>query len=130
MTALVKNHWYTENKAMVFDSGVDKRITVLEQLMLRHSEREEQEMQLTNKQLDDINTSIARLSEALIQQSNRIEIASRDTLDKVRLEYATKKELNGGLNSLRDSAKIMWLAIISFSAIIAFVANLFIQYIK
>lgn len=95
--------------------------------MVTHAKREEEEMHLTNKQLEEINGTLIKLSEALILQSNKIEISSRDTLDKARVEFATKAELNGAIKSIRDSAKLIWLAILAFAGVSAFVINAVIE---
>jgi hypothetical protein len=109
----------------------DKRISLLETHMFAHTKREEEEMKLTNAQLEEINTTLIKLSEALILQNGKIEISSRDTLEKARENFATKDELNKSLRTVRElissNVKLAWTIILVFSGIIGFTLNALIQ---
>ena len=104
---------------------------MLETHMLTHTKREEEEMHLTNKQLEEINDTLVKLSEALIHQDSKIEITNRDLFDRSREEFATKDELNRAMKSIRDlissNVKLAWTMIIIFSGVIGFTLNALIQ---
>ncbi|MBE0435218.1 MAG: hypothetical protein IBX56_05370 [Methylomicrobium sp.] len=102
----------------------DKRLTLLEDRFMRHMQLEEETMAMLRDSGHEQSEKIDRLCDTVGTLNNKID---KDTLNTdikiaksadelksyVRSNYATHSELTSGLNTLRESAKLIWLAIVA-----------------
>lgn len=96
---------------------------MLEDQVMRHMEREEATMKKHGEKIDFIADSVGKLSEQLqvdtLQTEIKIARAQEETRNHVRDNYATRREVNDGLASIRDSARLIWFTIVACVAVIA-----------
>lgn len=101
----------------------DKRLSILEDRFMRHMEIEEETMKTLKENSRDQGEKIDRLCDAVSTLHNKIDTdslntdikiakASEELKSHVHTNYATRRELNNGLNTIRDSAKLIWIAIV------------------
>lgn len=112
----------------MFDTG--KRLTLFEKYMEHHMTQQNkanEETHVMNNKLDDINVSLKNLSESVIKQNGKIEITARDVLDTADKRYISKDTFNAALKSLREQARLVWIAIGVFAAIVAKVIDIIIE---
>ena len=114
----------------MFGQAVDKRLTLLEERFMRHMDNEEVMMgalkansKEQTEKLDRLCDTVAEFSEMLkidtLQTEIKIARAQEETRDHVKAHYATKKDLDEGLNSIRESAKLIWGTLLACVAVIA-----------
>lgn len=80
----------------------DKKIAVLENTVLNLAEVSEKGMESIHDQLEQISSSLTKVTENLINQSNKIEISARDILREVSTSYPNNDVFNTTTKLIRD----------------------------
>lgn len=102
----------------------DKRLSILEDRFMRHMEIEEETMKTLKENSRDQGEKIDRLCDAVSSLHNKIETVSlshdikiatstENLKTHIHSHYATRKELSNGLNTIRDTARLIWIAIVA-----------------
>jgi anti-sigma-K factor RskA len=97
----------------------EKRLLLLEDRFMRHMEVEERTLRLLTDHSEQQGEKIEKIMNAISDINSNMHAASltaeikcakdRDMMRKEMAEnYATKKELNDGLATIRNAAKMIW----------------------
>lgn len=69
--------------------------------MAEYARRNDTIISATNEQLQLLNATLSKLSEAITAQNGKIELTARDIMIEVSAKYPDKDSLTEGLNSVR-----------------------------
>lgn len=116
----------------------DKRLTLLEERFMKHMEIEEATMRELKNDSKDSGVKIDKLCETVNELSARIQsdvlttdikinTAKDELKSHVRENYATRRELNDGLKTIRESARLIWITLAASGATLAWAIDKFLR---
>ena len=111
-------------------SGLD----ALNDHLKEHIQREFEDGRVHSEKLDSISSKLNSIERDMATVPKDVELKisqSQDELkDFVAGKYSTRTELNAGLNSIRTSARLIWIFIVGATTCIAWAVSALLSYVK